>query len=586
MPDKEIVEWFKQQLKEGFSRDEVVEMLKEMDYSEKDVKEIVQKATGAKPKTQKQVKPEEAVKPIDDEVVDWYRQMLRKGFSKQKLEKDLKKTGYLPEQVEVIAELAGAEEAVEQEQAEPSVVYEEDYEEEEPSQFSDFVSQAKDGFSSLVDSITGLFKSKKRKKKGKSQPGGFPWSLLVVLFLFFVLLLITAFLICFLWPGGNCLGIGNGNDTNGYTGPDEAPPEVVLVGVPQEWQASTATVSVRCTDNGKDASGCDPGTYRLLKGEFPCPQDYSKYKMDSPKEFNIGGSVCGAAKDKAGNVAFTEAMELKVDQLRPKTVFTTPAKDSLQDKDFYVSISDTDPGGSGVSKCYYQVVSFDGSSWKVTKDWWPRDCNSPVLVLVTECASGGGGACAVKAYAVDLVNNKGLEVNRTFKVAPSAPQKALYLTGGTNYVSLVSDEPLLVSEVEKACKKTDPQSAVFVYTFSPSGSVVSLSPPENMRPGNGYVVMVAGPDEGCVVELEGDYMGVAELQVQPGKKYFIGGPGENTVQVASVMGSCPQGSLDVFQAVYDKQAKEMLYLQTDVLEPGKAYWLMNVKQSCTFGGAG
>jgi len=83
------------------------------------------------------------------------------------------------------------------------------------------------------------------------------------------------------------------------------------------WTNVTSQASVACTD----AEGnCDSSTYKLYVSDTndACPANYASYTDSDKTDITGHKYICGAAKDFAGNAAFTaNAKEFKVDAVAP-----------------------------------------------------------------------------------------------------------------------------------------------------------------------------------------------------------------------------------------------------------------------------
>jgi len=98
---------------------------------------------------------------------------------------------------------------------------------------------------------------------------------------------------------------------------DTTPPTVSVTGAPSNWQNTSATAGVSCSDSG---AGCNASTYRLYISTSQitsCPNDYSNYTLTSPQTISQHSWVCAAAKDNVSNIGFSSPVEFKVDQALP-----------------------------------------------------------------------------------------------------------------------------------------------------------------------------------------------------------------------------------------------------------------------------
>ena len=104
--------------------------------------------------------------------------------------------------------------------------------------------------------------------------------------------------------------------------PDKTAPNVSVSGAPASWSNSSANVSVACNDNvSLLPSGCNASTYKLAtfaSNPGSCPMSPSNYTLNSPQTVSTHVWVCAMAKDKKGNIGYSQpAKEIRVDTVLP-----------------------------------------------------------------------------------------------------------------------------------------------------------------------------------------------------------------------------------------------------------------------------
>ncbi len=135
---------------------------------------------------------------------------------------------------------------------------------------------------------------------------------------------------------------------------DYIPPVVSIIGAPSEWTTTDATAEVDCYDV---QSGCNLSTYKLKiydSDPSSCPTVYEDYDLDLPQTISSHKWVCGAAKDKVGNIGFSSPVEFKVDKstdLRVTNISWTPSNPWNEDiigQDVFFNITVKNVGESEV----------------------------------------------------------------------------------------------------------------------------------------------------------------------------------------------------------------------------------------------
>jgi hypothetical protein len=134
---------------------------------------------------------------------------------------------------------------------------------------------------------------------------------------------------------------------------DTTPPEVKVEANPKEvlesWQNTQASAFVLCKD---DESGCDKDSFKLKtfdKEITQCPKNYEEYLFcdqkpctkENPLLVSSHLWICAAAKDKKGNIGFSDPFEFKIDLEFPEGEILAP-KASKIGENFSIEISGKD----------------------------------------------------------------------------------------------------------------------------------------------------------------------------------------------------------------------------------------------------
>jgi len=134
---------------------------------------------------------------------------------------------------------------------------------------------------------------------------------------------------------------------------DTTPPEVKVEADPKEalesWQNTQASAFVLCKD---DESGCDKDSFKLKTFEEnpkECPKNYEEYLFcdqksctkENPLLVSSHLWVCALAKDKEGNIGFSDPFEFKIDLEFPEGEILAP-KASKIGENFSIEISGKD----------------------------------------------------------------------------------------------------------------------------------------------------------------------------------------------------------------------------------------------------
>ena len=236
---------------------------------------------------------------------------------------------------------------------------------------------------------------------------------------------------------------------------DKINPTADISGAPTDWVNTNQTATVTCSDTG--GSDCDVTSYKIktyFSDPGTCPSDYTQYSLTSPQTISSHLWICAAAKDNAGNTGYSSPVEFKVDETKPTTAINTPDASSWQKTNFDVGLTDGDTGNSGLSTCYYRVLSNDVE----TKTWTTRTCSASVTLTTgsgQDCIDEGTDKCKIEAYATDAAGNNGDTVSRTFSIdwtAPTAsitsPSENSHLKGTVTINANASDSGSGIEKVE------------------------------------------------------------------------------------------------------------------------------------------
>lgn len=231
---------------------------------------------------------------------------------------------------------------------------------------------------------------------------------------------------------------------------DTTPPSSVSVtGQPSGWvPPGGVTASLTCSDS---LSGCDPQTYRLkLYSSSPgsCPQDYSHYDLAESQTIVSHAWICGAAKDMAGNPAFSSPIEFTVDAIPPEVnPYGIPFPPCDTDPNFQ---PDPDPAvrwidcsataslvASGLKGCLDAESGCNPASYKFITYYPDRPYVCPPSPFdYSSTRPQIGNAIWVCAYAEDNVGNSKVSsptrflVNRTFEITVNARATPVASTPG------------------------------------------------------------------------------------------------------------------------------------------------------------
>ncbi|MEM5820012.1 MAG: hypothetical protein QXO19_03915, partial [Candidatus Aenigmatarchaeota archaeon] len=109
---------------------------------------------------------------------------------------------------------------------------------------------------------------------------------------------------------------GNIKETSDSIILDTSAPTISISGAPTSWINQSATASVSCSDNYE----CDSNSFKIKiydNNPGSCSNNYNEYTLNSPQTIDNYKWVCGAGKDKAGNIGFSSPVEFKIDKTIP-----------------------------------------------------------------------------------------------------------------------------------------------------------------------------------------------------------------------------------------------------------------------------
>ncbi|MEM3585627.1 MAG: hypothetical protein QXJ50_04555 [Candidatus Woesearchaeota archaeon] len=223
--------------------------------------------------------------------------------------------------------------------------------------------------------------------------------------------------------------IGNNESCSFSVYLDNVNPALTILGVPTQWQASDATISIECSDSG---AGCNNSRiyYFMNQSGAHCPpfSEAQYHQYNTPFSVSAHTWMCGYVEDYVNNSNLSSPIEIRVDEIPPTSLITGPAAGSWFSSDFEVSTASSDSGGSGLNKCYYKVIS----SGVQTVDYTEYPCNSNITITVgsgKDCRYDGVDACEVQIYSEDVAGNPSEVDSRNFSIEFGAPQITIYDPG-------------------------------------------------------------------------------------------------------------------------------------------------------------
>lgn len=224
-------------------------------------------------------------------------------------------------------------------------------------------------------------------------------------------LILLVILLGLIFTGSLIILLNNSQDIINWWDPgkeDELPPIV---------RVNTNTLpdlTLECEDTGKDfSSGCDEDSYvYYFATEEECPEDYSEYSK-TPEAEGYEVYVCGAAKDKHGNIGVSVPLKINMDVLLPEVSIET--KTGWINEEFTVDIKDHD-AQSGVKECSYSISGEEQT----------RTCNASLTIDPRDCPKEGEKACTLTAYAIDNAGNKGSS-SQSFNIDISPPEAEIIM---------------------------------------------------------------------------------------------------------------------------------------------------------------
>jgi uncharacterized delta-60 repeat protein len=129
---------------------------------------------------------------------------------------------------------------------------------------------------------------------------------------------------------------------------DYTAPAVDILGVPEDWQSTSAILTIDCTD---DMSGCDVNSYgyRIESDSFLCDSSGEWLSYTDPLEIDNYGYVCVRAKDNAANgYSYSSVYEIKADTLPPVCGVWEPSTPSWRTTPQLFTLSGSTDEGSGL----------------------------------------------------------------------------------------------------------------------------------------------------------------------------------------------------------------------------------------------
>ncbi len=137
--------------------------------------------------------------------------------------------------------------------------------------------------------------------------------------------------------------------------PDTTPPEVSLNGL-SNWQNTSATAILSCTDNG--GSGCNALIYGYkLYASAPvnCPKSRLEYSFEANVTVLSHQWVCAYAEDRVGNPAVSGPAEFRIDKLPPTITNDYAYNGTWANSDQVITLNPQDTGDSKIKEVRYCV---------------------------------------------------------------------------------------------------------------------------------------------------------------------------------------------------------------------------------------
>ncbi|MCD6476708.1 MAG: hypothetical protein J7K26_00890 [Candidatus Aenigmarchaeota archaeon] len=176
---------------------------------------------------------------------------------------------------------------------------------------------------------------------------------------------------------------------------DKTKPFVSISGAPANWISGSATADLVVSDtvSGIESSGLCISNTQISS----CPTDYALYNYSAPYSVSSHNWICGATRDNAGNINFTNPVEFKIDNNAPQysQVIVTPNTPATYspNQDYIFSIDITDDSG-------IKEVKFEFNGTEYTNILQNSDTYS---ITLSDLAAG---TYSYRWYAKDLAGNE------------------------------------------------------------------------------------------------------------------------------------------------------------------------------------
>jgi len=226
-----------------------------------------------------------------------------------------------------------------------------------------------------------------------------------------------------------------------------APTTTINYPAAASWQTADFTADVTNADTG--GSGLSTCYYRVLSNSvqtlgwtsYTCGNDPSITVGASADCRDQGSNICQVEfynTDAAGNTGTTQSRQFGIDWSSPTVTINNPAASSCQPADFTFDVTNADTGGSGLSTCYYRVLSNSVQ----TLGWTSYTCGNDPSITVgasADCRDQGADLCSVEAYDTDAAGNTGTTQTRNFTADWASPvQSGWAPADGSNVSTSVS----------------------------------------------------------------------------------------------------------------------------------------------------
>jgi len=208
---------------------------------------------------------------------------------------------------------------------------------------------------------------------------------------------------------------------------DKTTPTGSLIGVPETWQDSDATIELTCSDEGGSDCNSDEDYSTIVPYGQSC--DPATH-YTNPIIVSQHSTACWKVIDNAGNSA-KGSSEIKIDKDTPESSITTSVDNSKINSLTEISGITSDTGGSGVSKVEISIQRtsdnhyFNGGFWRETQSWLTTTGTTSWSYAYTPDADG---TYVVVSRATDAAGNveiSGDEQTNTFLYDTKKPVTAL-----------------------------------------------------------------------------------------------------------------------------------------------------------------